>query len=125
MIPYQYIVLRCVPKVDREEFVNVGVVVYAQQADFLATAVDVDRDRLARFAPDLDIDAVERALAAVDAVCRGLTSRGGPDLPSLGKRFGWLAAPRSTVVQSGPVHGGLTDDPARILEELSSRLVST
>ena len=83
---FQYVVLRCVPRVDREEFVNVGVVLYAQQADFLQARCHVDRE-------------------------------------PLGTRFGFVKAPRSTVVQPGPVHGGTTDDPARELDHLLDRLV--
>lgn len=123
MIPYQYLVLRCVPRVDREEFVNVGVVVFAQDAGFLDAAFDVDAARLAAFAPELDLAAVTEALAVVRDVCRGLTTRGRPALSTPGRRFGWLAAPRSTVVQPSPVHGGLTDDPRQTLADLTDRLV--
>ncbi|HST46359.1 DUF3037 domain-containing protein [Jatrophihabitans sp.] len=116
---FQYVVLRCVPRVDREEFVNVGVLLYSQSADFLCAGSRLDADRLRALAPDLDLDAVRSALAAVEAVCRG---ESGADI-SLGQRFGWLAAPRSTVVQPGPIHGGLTDDPARQLQHLLDTLV--
>ncbi len=123
MIPYQYLVLRCVPRVDREEFVNVGVVLHAQDAGFLDAAFHVDAARLTAVAPDLDLEAVTDALQVVCDVCRGVTGRGRPTLATPGKRFGWLAAPRSTVVQPGPVHGGLTDDPAAALADLTARLV--
>jgi len=121
---YQYVVLRCVPRVEREEFVNVGVVLYCQAADFLATAHRVDEDRLRTLAPGVDAGAVEDAVEALARVCRGDSSADLPHLESLGKRFGWIAAPRSTVVQPGPVHGGLTADPAAELEGLLARLVS-
>ena len=98
-MPFQYVVLRCVPRVDREEFVNVGVVVYCQQAEVLEARCHVDRDRLVALSPDVDVDAVCSALAAVEAVCRG------------------------TVVQPGPVHGGTTDDPSAELDHLLDRLV--
>ncbi len=123
MTPYQYVVLRCVPRVDREEFVNVGIVLFAQDAGYLQAAFHVDAQRLAALAPTLDPTAVEAALRAVGDVCRGVTGRGRPSLPTPGKRFGWLAAPRSTVVQPGPVHGGLTRDPGETLAELLDRLV--
>jgi hypothetical protein len=132
---YQYVVLRCVPRVDREEFVNVGVVLFCDAADFLASASHVDDERLLAVDPDLDVGAVRKALDAVEQVCRGeahvdfgLGSRAtaygereGKDDPS--SRFGFLRAPRSTVVQPGPVHGGLTDDPAAELERLLAAYV--
>jgi hypothetical protein len=120
---FQYVVLRCVPRVDREEFVNVGVVLYCQQADFLEARCHVDDERLAALAPDLDLDAVRSALAAVEAVSRGDESAGAAGRTPLGTRFGFLTAPRSTVVQPGPIHGGLTTDPARELDHLLDRLV--
>lgn len=120
---FQYVVLRCVPRVDREEFLNVGVVLYCQQADFLAARCHVDEDRLAALAPGLDLAAVRSALAAVEAVCRGEASAGAAGRAPMGTRFGFVRAPRSTVVQPGPVHGGATDDPARELDHLLDRLV--
>ncbi|MDF2091969.1 DUF3037 domain-containing protein [Knoellia sp. 3-2P3] len=120
---YQYVVLRCVPRVEREEFVNVGVVLYSQAADFLAARYEVDEARLRALAPDLDTAEVADALETVCQVCRGVTGGGLPDLGGLGRRFGWLSAPRSTVVQPGPVHGGLAADPAAELERLVARLV--
>jgi hypothetical protein len=121
--PYQYVVLRCVPRVDREEFVNVGVVLYCQQADFLAAACHVDEDRLRGLAPGIELDSVRHALAFVEGVCRGDASLGDPATGDLGTRFGFLKAPRSTVVQPGPVHGGLTSDPAGELSRLVDVLV--
>ena len=120
---FQYVVLRCVPRVDREEFVNVGVVLYCQHADFLRARCHVDVDRMTALAPDLDLDAVRSALATVEAVCRGDESAGAAGRTPLGTRFGFVSAPRSTVVQPGPIHGGLTTDPAGQLEHLLDRLV--
>ena len=120
---FQYVVLRCVPRVDREEFVNVGVVLYCQDADFLACAFDVDEQRLAALSADVDAAAVRSALAAASAVCRGDASAGAAGQAPLGTRFGFLSAPRSTVVQPGPIHGGLTDDPAEKLQHLLDTLV--
>lgn len=121
--PYQYVVLRCVPRVDREEFVNVGVVLYSQGAEFLDAAWHVDRDRIAALAPDVDLEALCERLDFVDGVCRGDATLGAVALDPPGTRFGFLKAPRSTVVQPGPVHGGTTDDPAAELERLLERLV--
>jgi hypothetical protein len=120
---FQYVVLRCVPRVDREEFVNVGVVLYCQDADYLDTRSHVDTDRLGAVAPALDLHAVGSALHAIAAVCRGDASAGAAGRAALGTRFGFLSAPRSTVVQPGPIHGGVTDDPARHLDHLLATLV--
>jgi len=120
---FQYVVLRCVPRVDREEFLNVGVVLYCQDADFLGSAGHVDATRLSALAPELDADAVRSALEAVDLVCRGDGSSGAAGQAPLGTRFGFLSAPRSTVVQPGPIHGGLTEDPADELARLLEALV--
>ena len=120
---FQYVVLRCVPRVDREEFVNVGVVVYCQEADFLGCAGEVPEARLGVLAPGLDTAAVRSALDAVEAVCRGDGSTGAAGRAALGTRFGFLSAPRSTVVQPGPIHGGLTRDPSVELQRLLGRLV--
>ena len=132
---YQYVSLRCVPRVDREEFVNLGVVLYCHAEDFLGSAFRLDEDRLRSLDPGVDIGAVRHALDAVEQVCRGEAHvdfgvgsrataygvRAGKDDQST--RFGFLVAPRSTVLQPGPVHGGLTDDPAGELQRLLDALV--
>ncbi len=123
-LAYQYVVLRCVPRVDREEFVNVGVVLHCQASDFLEVAWHVDRERLRALDPGLDLDQVCDALEFVEGVCAGDERAGAAAGEPLGQRFGFLKAPRSTVLQPGPVHGGLTRDPARQLEHLMARLVS-
>lgn len=122
-MPYQYVVLRCVPRVDREEFVNVGVAVYCQAADYLDAAGHLDRARLLALDPGLDLDRLAASLEAVRAVCRGEETAGAAGRADLGTRFGFVKAPRSTILQPGPVHGGLTTDPGRQLEHLLDRLV--
>ncbi len=122
-LAFQYVVLRCVPRVDREEFMNVGVVLYCQAADFLEARCHVDRERLRALDPSVDTDAVCSALRAIEAVCRGDEMAGAAGRAPMGTRFGFVKAPRSTVVQPGPVHGGTTDDPARELDHLLDRLV--
>jgi len=122
-LPYQYVVLRCVPRVDREEFLNVGVVLYCQEEEFLDAAWQCDADRLRALDPRVDVEAVCDALAFVDGVCAGDERGGAAATKDLGTRFGFVKAPKSTVLQPGPVHGGLTTDPARELERLLERLV--
>ena len=123
LLPYQYVVLRCVPRVDREEFLNVGVVLYCQAAEVLAAAWHVQPARIAAFAPDLSVPHLCGHLAFVDGVCAGDDRGGEAARQPLGQRFGFLKAPRSTVLQPGPVHGGMTADPRVELERLLDRLV--
>ncbi len=120
---FEYAVLRAVPRVERGECVNVGVVLYCQDADFLGSAGEVSETRLAALAPAVEAASVRSALQAVEAVCRGDGSSGAAGRAPLGTRFGFLSAPRSTVVQPGPIHGGLTRDPAAELDRLLVRLV--
>jgi hypothetical protein len=120
---FQYVVLRCVPRADREEFVNVGVVLHCQDVDYLGCAGHVDGVRLWTVAPALDVESVRSALEAVTAVCEGAPSAGAAGRAPLGTRFGFLSAPRSTVLQPGPIHGGITADPAAELARLLATLV--
>jgi hypothetical protein len=122
-LSYQYVVVRCVPRVDREEFVNVGVVLYCQATDFLEVRWHVDADRLRALDPSVDVDQVCEALAFIEGVCAGDERGGAAASKPIGQRFGFLRAPRSTVLQPGPVHGGVTTDPARQLDHLVERLV--
>ena len=124
LVGYQYVTLRCVPRVDREEFLNVGVVLYSQAAGFLEASFALERERLLAAWPDLDLEAVDASLETICRVCRGETGVGLPTLDKPGQRFGWLTAPRSTVIQPGPVHGGLTRDPEAELARLVRALVN-
>ncbi|WP_415836641.1 DUF3037 domain-containing protein, partial [Nocardioides marinus] len=102
--------MRCVPRVEREEFLNVGVVLYSQAADLLEASWHVDTDRVRALFPDLDVARLCDALGFVEGVCAGDDRGGAAATQSLGQRFGFLKAPRSTVLQPGPVHGGLAAD---------------
>nr|WP_237448287.1 DUF3037 domain-containing protein [Nocardioides flavescens] len=115
--------MRCVPRVDREEFLNVGVVLHCRMADFLAAQCHVDAARLHALDASLDVERVRESLAFVEAVCAGHPSAGAPGAERLTQRFGFLRAPRSTVIQPGPVHGGVTSDPGGELARLLGRLV--
>lgn len=117
---FEYALLRAVPSIERGECLNIGVLLHCQERDFLAAAVHVDDARLRALAPDCDPEAVRVAASAVVRACEGEGPAGGT---SLGQRFRWLTAPRSTVVQPGPVHAGLTDDPAADLARLLDLLV--
>jgi hypothetical protein len=122
-VVFEYAILRVVPRVERGECLNVGVLVYCQPANLLVAAVHLDRERLAAVAPDLDLDAVERALEGVHRVCSGGSDAGAAAESSLGQRFRWLTSPRSTIVQTGPAHAGLTEDPSAEPDRLLELLV--
>ncbi len=123
-LPYQYVVLRLVPRVDRQEFVNVGVVLHCQQADFLDGEFALDTARVAALAPGLDLAPVRDALETVCRVAQGVDMPPGAP-QGQGRRFGWIAAPRSTILQPGPVHGGVTADPSATLRRLLETQVHT
>ena len=121
--PFEYAVLRVVPRVERGEFINAGVVLYCRADNFLGARVHLDSDRLMALDPGTDLEAVRAHLEAVRSVCAGGPEAGSVGRLPLGERFGWLVAPRSTVVQPSPVHTGLTEDPEAELERLLSRMV--
>jgi Protein of unknown function (DUF3037) len=115
---YSYAIVRVVPRVERGECVNVGVVLFVRELRYLAARIELDPPRLLALAPDLDLPLVERHLASFLAICDG-RPEGGPlaDLPPA-ERFHWLTAPRSTMIQTSPAHVGRTLDPAGELDHL-------
>ena len=121
--PYEWALLRVVPRVERGECVNVGVVVYAKRPPFLGARVTSDLARALALDPDLDAEGVSRHLRAVVALCEGTPDSGPNGARDPGERFRWLVAPRSTVVQTSPVHTGITASPAAELDALFLRLV--
>jgi hypothetical protein len=122
--PYEWAVLRVVPRVDRAEFVNAGVVLYSHADDYLGARIALPADRARALDPDLDLDLVRRHLEAIAALCAGDPSLAPNANRPAGDRFRWLVAPRSTVVQPSRVHTGLTNDPAAELDRLMGQLVT-
>ncbi len=120
---YSYAAVRVVPRVERGEFVNVGVVLFARAARFLDARIEPDSARLRALAPALDLAAVERHLAAYRAICEGEPEGGPIALLPPSERFHWLTAPRSGVIQTSPVHIGQSDDPRATLNALLDALV--
>jgi hypothetical protein len=120
---YEYAVLRVVPRVDRGEQFNAGVLVYCRQRDYLGSRVHLDLDRLRALDPAADPVAIAWALQAAADVCTADPGVGAAGREVLGSRFRWLTAPRSTVVQPGPVHTGLTADPDAEADRLLALLV--
>ncbi|AGP60268.1 DUF3037 domain-containing protein [Streptomyces rapamycinicus] len=120
---FEYAVLRVVPRVERGELINAGVVVYCRATSFVAARIHLDEDRLRALDPSADVPAVRAALRAVECVCGGGERAGQAAGEDAGRRFRWLVAPRSTVVQPGPVHTGLTADAEAEVERLLELLV--
>jgi hypothetical protein len=121
--PFEYAVLRVVPRVERGEFINAGVILYCQDERFLGARTHLDPDRLKALDPRADVDAVRAHLDAAGSVCAGGPEAGTVGSLPLRERFGFLVAPRSTVVQPSPVHTGLTCDPEAELERLLTSMV--
>jgi hypothetical protein len=119
---FQYAVLRAVPRIDRGEFVNIGVIMYCQAASFLRASVIIDDVRLRALDADVDLQAVHTAAQAVVEACHDRTGSAREN-DGLAHRFGMLTAPRSTVVQPSPIHAGVTHNPERTLGELLAKLV--
>jgi hypothetical protein len=120
---YSYATIRIVPRVERGEFLNVGVILFAREHGFLGVRIEIDPARLLAIFPGLDLESVERHLRTFEDICAG-DARGGPvaALPAP-ERFHWLVAPRSTIIQTSPVHVGQTNDPPQALDELLVGLV--
>jgi Protein of unknown function (DUF3037) len=119
-VPYEYAVIQAVPRVERGELMNVGVLLYCQRLDFLAARTHLHAGRLLALDPNADLDAIRAALASWNATCAG---GGAAGAMTLGERFRWLVAPRSTVLRAGPVHMGLAGNPETELDRLATLLV--
>jgi hypothetical protein len=122
---FDYAVVRVVPRVDRGEFLNVGVIVFCPTRGYLDSRIELDRERLKALAPSIDLPVVESYLEAIPKVCAG-----GGEAGSIGSlpqraRFHWLVAPRSTIIQTSDVHSGVHEDPQVALEKLFEKLVKT
>ena len=122
---YDYAIIRVVPKVEREEFVNVGAIVSCPGNGFLDARIELDEKRIKALDPTADLDQIRAHLETIPAICAG-----GKDAGPIGQlpqreRFHWLVAPRSTVIQTSPVHTGSCKDPAALLEHLLETMVRT
>jgi hypothetical protein len=121
---FAYAILRVVPRVERGEQLNAGVVLYCRRRRFLAARVELDDLRLAALAPDLDPERVRAHLQALARIAAGDPAGGAIAALEPSERFGWLVAPSSTIVQPSPVHTGVCDDPAEMLDRLFDELVA-
>ncbi len=120
---FEYAVIRVIPRVEREEFLNVGVILYCAAQDFLQTAFELNEERLRAFNCDLSVSEMRDHLQAIEQICAGGEKAGAIGKLSPGERFRWLTAPRSTVVQTSPVHTGLCADARETLADLLTKLV--
>ncbi|MFF5982429.1 DUF3037 domain-containing protein [Streptomyces olindensis] len=120
---YEYALLRVVPRVERGECINAGVLLYCRAEAYVGARTHLDETRLLALDPQADVAGVRAALGAVERLCAGGTAAGQAAADDPGRRFRWLVAPRSTIVQPGPVHTGLTRNPAAETERLLDLLV--
>jgi hypothetical protein len=120
---FDYAVVRIVPRVERGEFINAGVILFSSTRAFLDARIFLDRDRLKMLAPSIDIDVIETYLEAIPKICAGGGEPGSIGALPQRARFHWLVAPRSTVIQTSEVHSGLHEDPKAALEALFEKLV--
>ena len=120
---YDYAVIRIVPRVERDEFINVGVIVSCPAREFLEARIELDEQRLKALDPTADVESTRAHLASIPAICAGGEPAGPIGLLSQRERFHWLVAPRSTVVQTSPVHTGWCTNPADVLEHLLDTMV--
>lgn len=120
---FDYAILRVVPRVEREECINAGVVLFCLERDFLQARVEVNEPRLRALWPGTDVELVRAHLEAIPRICAGSPDGGPIARLSIRERFHWLVAPRSTIIQVSPVHVGLCDSPERALDELFRQMV--
>jgi hypothetical protein len=123
LCPFDYAVVRVVPRVERGEFVNAGVIVSCPAQGYLKARVELDAARLAALDPGFDRETVGRHLAAIRLICEGGAAAGPIGLLPQRARFHWLVAPRSTIIQTSPVHTGFCDDGDQMLESLFDKMV--
>jgi len=120
---FDYAIIRVVPRVERGELVNAGVILFCLERDFLQARVEVNEARLRALWPEIDLELVRQHLEAIPKICAGSPEAGPIARLSLRERFHWLVAPRSTMIQVSPVHSGLCETPERALDELFGQTV--
>lgn len=120
---YDYAIVRVVPKVERAEFLNVGVIVSCPARRFLEARIEADDERLLLLDPTLDLESIRNNLATIPAICAGGDQAGPIGRLPQRERFHWLVAPRSTIIQTSPVHTGNCQDPESVVEHLLETMV--
>jgi hypothetical protein len=125
MLSFDYAVLRVVPRVDREEFINAGVIVFCLQQQFLQARIYIDENRLKALWPEIDVECVQRRLQAFLKICDGDLSAGPIARLTRRERFHWLVAPRSTIIQVSPVHSGICEAPEKAIDRIFQQLLGS
>ena len=120
---YDYAIIRVVPRVERGECINIGVILFCRTQRFLDLLIHLDQQRVSTFAPTLDLSQIEQQIEALMRICRGGYGSGPIGQLSQAERFHWLVSPRSTIIQTSPVHCGTCTDPASTLQSLLQKLV--
>jgi len=121
---FDYALIRVMPRVERGEVLNAGVILFCLEKDFLQARVEVNEERLRALWPEIDLDLVRQHLEAIPKICAGSPDAGPIGRLSLRERFHWLVAPRSTMIQVSPVHAGLCDHPEQAIDKLFRQAVS-
>ncbi len=121
---FDYAILRVVPRVERQEFVNAGVVVFCREKRYLAARVRLDRERVKALWPEVDLDLIAQHLEAVVRICEGDAAAGTIAQLSQSERFHWLVSPRSTIIQPSPVHTGVCDGTGALLDRLETQFLA-
>ncbi|CAM4131531.1 DUF3037 domain-containing protein [Zobellia nedashkovskayae] len=122
-VTYEFAIIRLVPKVEREEFINVGAIVFSKRKKYLRMRFMIDKTRIKAFSPEIDAEAIEAYLKAWELVCTGEPKSGAIGKLDLPSRFRWLTASRSTIIQSSKPHPGLCFDPQEELDSLFEKHV--
>jgi hypothetical protein len=123
IFPFDYAVFRLVPRVEREEFFNVGVIISCPARKFLEARIELDKKKLKAFAPELKARTVRRYLEIIPKICNGDTAAGVIGRLTPRERFYWLTAQRSTIIQASPVHTGFCADASEMLNRLFYKMV--
>lgn len=120
---YEFAIIRLVPKVEREEFLNIGVILFCKQKNYLDIKYKIDEKRISSFSTKVDIHLISKYLEAWESICKGFPKGGSIGKLACSERFRWLVASRSTIIQSSKTHPGLCDKPEKVLEDIFNRCV--
>lgn len=122
-VTYEYAVIRLVPKVEREEFLNIGVILFSKRKKYLGIRFQINEKRITAFSPETDVDLIRKYVEAWEQICKGEPDGGAIGKFEISSRFRWLTAARSTIIQSSKTHPGLCHEPEEVLNELFERFV--
>ncbi len=122
-VTYEYAVIRLVPKVEREEFLNIGVIIFSKRKKYLGIKFEINGKRIAAFSSETDVDLIRKYIEAWESICNGEPNGGAIGKFEISSRFRWLTASRSTIIQSSKTHPGLCHEPEKVLDELFERYV--